>query len=281
MGISLKGLIGGSKGPSNPFSAPDLRYLLNPTAFSYLKDQSVDPTGGFKNYYDFYRPPVDKEEAYFGDALGAYNAPSSVDAVRSEVNNARTQGLIDQINRDTNQGVAQAARGYYDRGLIQPGAGVSSDIAAIGLQNAANEGARRAADVRSTANLADVERLAQRESDLRNLYSSRYGAGVNADTQGRALAAQAAAGNQGNYLDLLKLGTQLTNQNRNSYADILNNRDLAYATGQAGLYNAAAQRELQGTQPGFLQNFFGSYANSLGQSAGGGGGFSKYASMLF
>ena len=212
MGFSLKktidkakGYLFGSEGPSNAYAPPDLSYLrtaLTPPDYSRLLNPSQ----------------------YFGEYVNKINAPSSVDAVRTEMNQEGLRNTLQGIEDDTRKGYGSRAVMDFQRGLLDPGAGASSDIAAIGQANVANAGARRSADARLSYGLADLERLGAREQEMRDAYGLQY------STQNQNLQ---------DYYSLLSGDLDRQNQ-----------RDIAYATGQAGLYNAGQQNRTAGRKEG-------------------------------
>jgi hypothetical protein len=259
MGLSLKKIIGGadkllfgSKGPSNPYQPANIDFLRTPVnagpapSFDFLRAPAPDLAGQFRGMGDTYAPGAATRAGAFGDWSGSINAPSSVDQVRSELNNGQLASLLEGIDSDTNKAMGRGVGGYFRRGLIQPGVGVSSDIAATGLASIANAGAKRAADARMSYGLADIERLAGREKAARDAYGTRYtteaGIGANQGSQQAQILASllgqtATMGNQKelSYADILA-------GNFNAAADRQNSRDLAFATGSSNLYNEGANR---------------------------------------
>lgn len=223
---------GGSGGPDNPFAQPDPYMLMNPV------------NAGPAPSYDFLRTgPGD----YFNELTRMIGAPSSVDAVRGEVENERVGQLLQGIESDTNKGLGKGVGSFYRRGLINPNmGGVSSDIASTGLASIVNEGQKRSADVRTNAFLAELERLGGREKAMRDAYGTQY---QMANQRELALA------------DILS-------GNYNQAANRQNQRDIAAVTGQAGLYNAGAERKEAGKKPRYLESFMGNFAGGAGQGAG-------------
>lgn len=243
MGFSLKsvgkklgGMLFGSGGSTG--GTPDVGFLRSgPNPYEFL--MSSDPS---KNI----------SERYFNDYTSNINAPSSVDAVRSGMNQEQLDLLLGNIQRDTNTKFGSDISSYFGRGLIDPGVGVSSDISGNALAQTAAEGARTAAGARLNYSLADLERQAVKEKALRDAYSTRYGYGQ---------------------------------QNALAYANEASDRDALYAQLLSGNFNAAQQRKNATAKGGaidaFFSNFGQSYGTSAGKSAGdGNAGASKYMSMF-
>jgi hypothetical protein len=226
MGFSLKsvgqklgGMLFGSSGKTG--GMPDIGYLRSgPNPYEFL--MSSDPS---KNI----------SERYFNDYTSNINAPSSVDAVRSGMNQEQLDLLLGNIQRDTNTKFGSDISSYFGRGLIDPGVGVSSDISGNALAQTAAEGARTAAGARLSYSLQDLERQAAREQELRDAYKARYGFG---QQTGMAYANEAA------------------------------DRDALYANLLSGNFNAAQARKNSTATPGMLDNFGQSFAKSYGQRLG-------------
>ncbi len=139
----------------------------------------------------------------WADYLANINAPSSVDAVRSGMNDQAQNMMIDQIGRDTRGGMASTVMDNYMRGMA--GGGASSDIAANALAQRAAEGDRSIAGTRLQYGLQDLNRLGAREDAARQAYGQRYGIAENADQsamdrymQGLGMNADIAAKNAAN-----------------------------------------------------------------------------------
>jgi hypothetical protein len=243
MGFSLKsvgkklgGMLFGSNGSTG--GTPDIGYLRSgPNPYEFL--MSSDPS---KNI----------SERYFNDYTANINAPSSVDAVRSGMNQEQLDLMLGNIQRDTNTKFGSDISNYFGRGLIDPGVGVSSDISGNALAQTAAEGARTAAGARLSYSLQDLERQAAKEKALRDAYQQRYGYG-----QANALA----------------------------YANETADRDELYAKLLSGNFNDAQTRKNATAKGGaidaFFSNFGQSYGNSSGNTAGSNeGGATKYMKML-
>ena len=188
--IDLLGL-GAEEGPANPYAAPDLSYLRSPV------------------FYEEFTPDVLRTIS----ALGL-NQPSSVDAVTSRMEKEYRDTLLRDIDRDTGQNVAQGMSDYYSRGLFEPGAGVSSDIASIGLGQIRGQGQERATDARLKYSLADLGRLREQEDYINQLKGNLV---------------SGAAGRK-------------------------DRRDLGYAQTYADLYSSAEDRKQRGKKSGYLED---------------------------
>lgn len=202
---------GGSSGPANPYGAPNLDFLKDMSLFDYLKKPIADKAN-----------PLGPTDQYFQDYLGAIEAPSSTDAVRSEVEGDLMRQLLEGIDTDTKGDVGSLKLDFADRGLAGPGQ--ISEMEATGLAQTYGDASKRKAGVRSQYALSELDRLTKREDAKRGAYQTRYGMGS----------------------DLYSQLLDLENARELGYADILNARDTTRATGQAGLYNAAADRQQAG-----------------------------------
>lgn len=154
MGFSLKSVgqmftgTGAKGGPPNPFS------------LSY-KD------------LDFLKDPAN---AQFGDWINNINAPSSVDAVRGEVDSSRLQSLMQGIDQDTERSVGGIKLDAQERGI--GGAGQASDVEFNALGTARNGGVRAKSDARLAGMMGELDRLKAKEAAASGAYGTRYGAGV-------------------------------------------------------------------------------------------------------
>jgi hypothetical protein len=240
---SAKNFLLGTGKETNPYNAPNIDFLRDPTT-------PVDYSG-LKNPVssDFGAPA----KSYFNSYIGAINAPSSVDAVRSGMNTEQMNNLISGVQRDTKQKFGSELSDYFGRGLIEPGVGASSDIASNGLAQTAAEGARTAADVRLQYGLSDLERQAQREAEARNAYGMQYQYAIGADTQARGLTNQ----------DLLAYYTGM-----GSNAEAENQRRIQLAQILSGQASSAASNSRPPSY-GLLGKFGDAFAENLGKRAAG------------
>ncbi len=129
-------LTGNKTGPPNPFSTPDLSFLLDPKRYG----DPNNPLGGADQYYQ--------------DLMKKLAVPSSIDEVTSGVNSDMMKNLLTGIDTDTTKAIGDNTASFADRGLAGPGQ--LSDIEA----NAAG-------DIRSKALLSkDNARLGFASSEL-------------------------------------------------------------------------------------------------------------------
>lgn len=254
------GLLFGSGGkPTNPYVAPNVDFLRDPAP----KGDYQFLTKGFRGQDSFYQPPTERSGGAFQSYIGAINAPSSVDQVRSGMNTEQMNLLLDQIGRDTTQKYGSELSKRFGMGDFAAGIGPTSDIAGNSLAQVAAEGARTAAGARLNYGLADLERLGAREADARGAYGQQYEAAVGADTQMRELSARAAAGDQAAYNQLLTLRAQGVQTDADREA--ARRAELARVlTNQAG-GSASAYR--QGDY-GLIGDFGKSFANKGGETLG-------------
>lgn len=197
--------MGGSDGPDNPFGVPDLSYLREPIKYeNFVGDVNRTISG-----------------------LGL-DVPSSVDQVKSQTEQEYLNTLLRGIGRDTDSAVGKAKGSFYSRGLFEPGAGVSSDIASVGLGQVLGQGQEKSEDARLKYALSDLDRLAAREDYSRRLKGS------------------------------LVSGS----------ADRQSGRDTAYAGNISGLYSAAEERKQKGKKGSYLDSFLRNFSTSAGSSAG-------------
>ena len=160
MGLGIIGdIFGGEKskqGPANPWSRADLDAILgrlkDTSEYNYLK-KDADPTN-------------------FNAWLGQLSTPSSVDAVRSDIEGQQLQDLLGQIDKDT----AQAAGGVRTSALESGwgGAGLSSDIESVGLGRVMGEGAKAKSTARLGYATSALDRLSQREKAMQDALGTRY-----------------------------------------------------------------------------------------------------------
>lgn len=205
-----------------------------PPDLSYLRNPG--------NEFDFLKNQVNGQSSpYFTQLINSINAPSSVDAVRNGLDAQGLANLNAQTDTATNQALGSGAGGYLRRGLISPqSGGVSSDIASAGLGNIAAQGATTKANNALTYSLADLDRLKARETAAQQAYGQQY---------------QTESGLASNY------------------ANLLNSRDTAYATGSANLYDAGQKNQIAGYRPSYFDQILGGvskgFGNALGSKLGG------------
>lgn len=189
------GFLFGKQGPENPFAPPDLTQLLG-------LDVKNRGTGS---------------EMAFKDLLGGINAPSSVDAVRGEVEDEQMKALLLGADEDIAAARGSTKMDFLDRGLGGPGQ--ISDIEANALATLQGKGLRAKGDIRSGYALKKLDRLAERESAVRDAYKTRY-------------------------------NTQTDLEESNMDREL--RRLLGIAEVQSGLYNQGADRKIAGRKDGLL-----------------------------
>jgi hypothetical protein len=265
---------------------PTAQNLLNPGQYSFLKGGATNPysndlTDNAPSFADTYRAPRARSGLDFNQLLGAIDAPSSVDEVQSGVDSDRMKQLLAGIDTDTTNSVGSLKSDYLDRGLGGPG--MISDIEANALAQARTGGDKAKAAARSDFATKELDRLKARETAQQAAYGKKYDTSVARDTQATDIASKGALqdssiygqllGEQGNLAsedlnrgnqrtlslaDILKSNNQtystLNNSNSQLLAQLLNARDLGYATDQADLFNAGANRQAAGTRNGILDN---------------------------
>jgi len=195
--------------------------LPPPPDLSFLKDYSN---------FDFLKKPVgsgvqNNTDQLFQDLISRIGAPSSVDEATRGIEGEQLQQLLSGIDEDTNQAISGVRQDALDRGLGGPGMG--SDIEQAGIGQAAATGAETKAGARTQYQLADLNRLKERESAVNNAYNTRYLQGA----------------------DLYKTLLGLQTGRDESYANLLNSRDLARATGQSSAYGTQVQGALNNYTP--------------------------------
>ena len=176
--------------------------LGNPTDYSSLLDMTKGtdgvyspsvagslPSKGYK-FSDLYKPQGSTADNYFKDYLGAINAPSSVDAVRSSLENELLQQTYQDIDQSTNQDVARLKSDFLDRGLGGPGQ--ISDIEGNALAQSYGAGTKAKTGARLNLSLAELERQKGRELAQTEAYGKRYDVGAREAEQGRTIAAGGA-----------------------------------------------------------------------------------------
>jgi hypothetical protein len=202
-GLIGKDQVYGADGPPNPFGIPNLDFLKDTNKFDYL------------------RKPVKGGEAAFQDYLGAIDAPSSVDAVRSDVEGERLQSLLKGIDEDTARAAANVKLDAEERGLGGPG--MASDIEFSGLGTAESGGVKAKTDARLAAMMAELDRVKAKEDARRGAYETRYN--TNTTTQ--------------NARDL-------------ALAQLTSGRDEQLAQLLAQLYSGGEKNKIEGRKPGLL-----------------------------
>lgn len=246
-----------------PARGPDYSFLTNQPAtpdVSFLRQPASGAAAGYRPFDNYYSAPTATAPGLFESYLSRINAPSSVDAVKGQLNQQGLDLLLNQINRDTDQNFGNKVTEFFNRGLVGPG--VSSDIAATGLGQVAGQGAEAAAGARLQYSLQDLQRLAAREEAARQAYSQQYQGGLASDAQARGIAAQGAVSDASNYANLLT-GDQGNKAKYDlAYADILNQgagRQVDINKVYAGILEQGAGRENANLQQ---------YANLLDTQAG-------------
>ena len=288
LNVATFGLLGGSKGPANPYGAPDPSFLFNTSKLDYLKDTKPFDFLKDTSRYDFLKSPTPTNsyganlvqntkkfsdtynDNFFNDLLGAIpTGPSSTDQVYSALDNERVQQLLEGIDVDTKKSIGSLKSDFADRGLSGPG--MISDIEGNALAQAYGDADKRKAAARTEYMTKELDRIKQREqiSDeaRRDAYGARYGAGVqgaltDVASQNEALATQAQLEEARLGRDATKeLGyADLVRQSLGDYADLISDRDSLFAQllnqrelgaiGQAtNLYNAGADRQIAGKEP--------------------------------
>lgn len=136
-----KGMLFGRSGPDNPYSAVD---------FASLFAQDLEKPGSAYDYGGAYK-----------NLLSMINAPSSVEAVKQDVEGEQMQNLLGDVGIQTKNAYGTTMSDMADRGLV--GAGQSSDIAANALGQVNAMGARTASGIHGDYALARLQRLFGKE----------------------------------------------------------------------------------------------------------------------
>lgn len=270
-----KGLLFGSGGkPTNTYAAPNIDFLREAAPsvdYSFLRN-SPDLTKGFRGSTYYYNPANDVSGQRFNTYTQAIAAPTSADQVRGELEREQLTSTLGDIEKDTQQRFGRGIYDYFNRGLFDPSSGADSSVAQLGLSNIAAEGARTAANARTTLGLADIERQAAREAALREAYGQRYSAGESQDAATRGYAANDAA----RYSDLYSQGANLASNRELAYAQGLSSnidREMQRKIALANALNGQASASANATQPGnygLFGTFANSYASGLGKKLSGG-----------
>lgn len=221
-----KALFGGS---SNSYNAPNIDFLREAAP-------SVN--------YDFLRAPRTGSQNRFDQWIGNINAPSSVDAVRGELNNERLNSTVDGIYRDTRDKFGKDLMASFGKGIFDPSTGADSDIARNSMAQIAASGARTAADARTTMGLGEIERLAGREKSANDAFGAFYGTESDADLS-----------REGSYAAGLTGNADREAARRKALADAL----LGIASGESAG---------KSSDPGMLRMFGNEFVKSGGQTLG-------------
>lgn len=299
-------LFGGGSSNPNPFPPPNLDYLKDPSKLDFLKNNKTynylldskpyqsllynkpanpyeaNLPGNAKTFSDTYTAPgYGKSDTLYQNLLDTTKGPSSVDAVREQLNNDQLQQLLSGIDTDTKNSIGSLKMDFADRGLSGPG--MISDIEGNALAQAYGQGDKTKAAARTQLGQSSLDLLKNRENQNVGALTAAAGAGQAEDTQANQIAAGGAQTDVGTYSSLL--GTQaglseqdlarqaqaqqlyyqlmssntqdyagLGNTNLDLYANLLNNRDLAYATGQNAAYSNAAQLDATTRNKGIIPN---------------------------
>ena len=282
---------GGKKGPQNPYSAPNLSYLLDTSKLDYLKNPSMYNFLTDTSKYDFLKNPVSaapvktfastytppgfaKSDQLYSDLIGSTSAPSSVDQVRTELNNDQLDQTLQGIDQDTAQTVGNLKGDFLDRGLSGPG--MISDIEANALAKAYGDADKTKAAARTQVGQSTLDLLKNRETAANAARTAAAGAGLSEDQLLNQIEAQGATTDVNAENTAENNAKNLTNQNALSWTSLLNSGNQNYASalqggndlfaqllnardlGAAGInstnYNTAVGQQYQYQQPGFLDN---------------------------
>ncbi len=264
VGKTVRDSVFGGKGSQATYTPPNVDFLRTgaPTVnYDFLRTPT-DLTGSYKGQGDFTTAAPERGEGAFQDYLGAIKAPSSVDAVRTELGRDALESTIGQIEQDTKERFGKDLSSYFGRGLIDPGRGAGSDIASVGLAQVAASGAQTAADARTRLALGDIERLGAREEAERGAFGDYFKSAMSTDQQTRELTARAAAGDRDAYMQLVSQGADITGRDRLAYAEGMRTdadreaaRRIALAQVLSGNAGAAADASRRtGQTSGLLDN---------------------------
>jgi len=253
---------GGSAGPDNPYSTPDLSFLRDTSKLDFLKDPRSNPyvanlPSSMRTFAGSYRPPEDTSDTLFNDLLGAVpEGPTSSDAIYKEMDSERLAQMLEGIDIDTKGTVGSLKSDFADRGLSGPG--MLSDIESVGLAQAYGDAGRTKAGARSEFATKELDRIrAREEADRdakRRAYEARYGAGIARGTQERDIASRGALSDAASFNELLGEQASLSSGQQNLFAQLLNARDLGYAGQTTGAYGDAEERRNKYAQPGYLDS---------------------------
>lgn len=187
--------------PPPPGLEQQIAQLQTPTDYSFLTDFANQPTGAQqylgmlpesqRKFSDFYKAPEDTSDKAFQDYLAKINAPGATEEVRARLETEALQQILEDIDRDTAQQIADLKMQMFERGIAGPGQ--NSDIEQVALAQARTAGGRTKAQARTTLQSQRLEREAEKERAVRDAYGARYGAEVQRAGQERGIAAQAAS----------------------------------------------------------------------------------------
>lgn len=222
--------IGGTPGPANPYSKPDLAYLADTSKLDYLKTPTAAVgTSGFdflknpsavapsssklsaipdalKTFASTYQAPTGTSGLDFNDLINNINAPSSVDQVQGQLDNDRLQQLLSGVDQDTANTIGSLKSDFADRGLGGPG--MLSDIEGNSLAQAYGDANVTKANARNTEAQGELDRLKAKETAAQGAYSSRYQNQVSTDNTDKTIAAAGAQNDVNSYnsatMDALK-----------------------------------------------------------------------------
>ena len=275
IGQKLGNVLGGkpgTSGPQNPWSPNQVNDALiglqNTGQYDFLKT-GPELTDKATLASSLYKPTTGKADAAFSDFLGKLEGPSSVDAMRSEIEGQKMQALLEQIDLDTAGAAGKVRTAALDSGW--GGAGMGSDIESVGLGRAYGEGARAQAEARTNYATSELDRQAQREKALAEAMGLRYTTTAAGDTQDKSIAASMASSDASSLNSLLSTEASLGNDRDLSLADILSGNARISAATLANLFNSGAEREIAGRKPGttgLFSTFFNNFAQSAGQKSG-------------
>ncbi len=299
----------------SPIGIPDLSYLDKTGKFNYLKDKGnfsslLDPNANrgllgndpnqyisalpnaAKTFASVYQGPgYGKSDMALSDLVRRADAPSSVDQVRSELNNDQLDQTLAGIDQDTTNNAGSIKSDFLDRGLS--GAGMFSDIEANALGQNLGAGTRAKAAARTTLGQSSLDLQKAREAAAMDAAKTRATTFAGQDEQANQIAAGGATTDVGTYANLL--GQQanlqgqdlsrnqeaenlyynllnsskntyagLTNTNLDLFAQLLNARDLGKAGQQTSMYNTGQQLEAGSYRPGLGNQILGNTSLSFG-----------------
>ncbi len=158
------------------------------SGFEFLETQQVNPllTQG--------------TDARFNEILASIQGPTGIEDVQQQLDNERLQQILGDIGRRTEADVATQRSAFAERGLTGPGA--TSDIAENALAQIIAGGGRSAAGASVDVRLGELQRLRQRESEIRALSTQLLGLEFGGQEsqlgreQGRVLSAADILANQ-------------------------------------------------------------------------------------
>lgn len=319
---------GGKSGPTNPYGAPNLAYLNDTSKLDYLKDPSMYKSlldtskydflktpsaaapsaagldaipGQLKTFANTYKAPgYGKSDSLYQSLIDSTSGPSSVDAVRNQLNTEQLDQLMKGLNIDTKNTVGSLKSDFADRGLGGPG--MLSDIEANALTQAYGDSNRTAAEARTKLGQSQLDLLKNRETQNIAARTAAAGAAGGQDTVANQIAASGAQGDVNNFDNSLletakaKIAAEdaaagRTNQNALTYAgllesgtkgytdalqggndlfaQLLNQRDLGAAGINSTNYNTGVGQQYQYTKPGILETLLGNTKINLGMGGGG------------